>query len=272
NTAVYLARCAKDKVAVHYVTALGDDALSTSMLTQWQAEGLHTDTVELIAGTVPGLYMIQTDAKGERSFLYWRDQAPVKQLLQTANTERLTQQLLGLDWLYYTGITLAVLEPEGRRRLFDLLDQFRQRGGKVAFDINYRPRLWQENEAQEWICEAYRRCDLALPSVDDESDLWGKADATEILQRLEGFGCREIVLKRGVETCLVSYAGELTEYAVTPVNEVVDTTAAGDSFNGAYLASRMLGRGVDEAIAVGQRLAAEVISQPGAIVNTTVTL
>lgn len=270
NTAVYLRRCAKDSVDVHYVTALGDDALSEAMLAQWQAEGLHTDTVERIAGSVPGLYMIQTDEQGERSFLYWRDQAPVKQLLQTADAERLSAQLLSFDWLYYSGITLAVLEPGGRSKLLALLEQFRAQGGKVAFDVNYRPRLWVGDDAQHWISEAYRRCDLALPSFDDEGDLWGRADAMAVLQRLEAFGCHEIVLKRGMEPCLVSCAGELTEYVVTPVDKVLDTTAAGDSFNGAYLASRMCGGTLAEAVAAGQYVAGQVIGQQGAVVPIVV--
>ena len=193
NTAVYLRRCAQDAVGVHYVTALGDDPLSETMLAQWRAEGLHTDTVEQTAGSVPGLYMIQTDDEGERSFLYWRDQAPVKKLLQTANADTLSAQLLSFDWLYYTGITLAVLEPEGREKLLALLQQFRAQGGRVVFDVNYRPRLWAGDDAQHWISEAYHCCDLALPSADDEADLWGNNDPHATLQRLEQFGCSEIV-------------------------------------------------------------------------------
>ncbi len=270
NTAVYLRRCALDAVGVHYVTALGDDPLSAAMLAQWQAEGLHTDTVEQIPGSVPGLYMIQTDADGERSFLYWRDQAPVKQLLQTDNTDRLTEQLLSFGWIYYSGITLAVLEQEGRNKLLELLARFRSRGGKVVFDGNYRPRLWAGDDAQHWFSEAYRRCDLALPSADDEKDLWGDAGAQAILQRLEAFGCHEVVLKRGMETCLVSCGGELTEYAVTPADKVVDTTAAGDSFNGAYLASRIQGAGIAVAVAAGQQVAGQVIGQQGAVVPIVV--
>ena len=269
NTAVYLARCAQSALEVHYVTALGDDPLSADMLAQWQAEGLHTDSVQQIPGAVPGLYMIQTDEHGERSFLYWRDQAPVKKLFQAANTDRLIEQLLGFDALYYSGITLAVLEAAGRDKLLEVLGQFRAKGGQVIFDVNYRPRLWQGEDAQAWITAAYRCCDLALPSVDDEYALWGKGNADDVLQRLQDFGCREIVLKRGGEDCLISNNGEVNTYPVTPVDRVVDTTAAGDSFNGGYLASRLQQQSIATAVKAGQSIAGQVISQQGAIVDVT---
>ena len=73
NTAVYLAR---QGVAVDYVTALGDDPYSDEMLARWQAEGVGTGLVPRLPGRVPGLYMIRTDDRGERTFHYWRDRAP----------------------------------------------------------------------------------------------------------------------------------------------------------------------------------------------------
>lgn len=270
NTAVYLARCAKSAVEVHYVSILGDDPLSQDMLEQWQAEGIMVDTVEQQSGQVPGLYMIQTDENGERSFLYWRDKAPIKQLLQTDNAHKLSQQLLSFDWLYYSGITLAILDTKGREKLLTLLEQFRQQGGKVVFDNNYRPRLWEPNEAQYWFEAAYQQCDLALPSEEDECDLWGNAESAEILQRLSDWGCQEIVLKRSSKPCLVSSNGSVTEYTTAAAATVVDTTAAGDSFNGAYLASRLQNHAISKAVKAGQDVAKQVIAQQGAIVPITI--
>src|SRR5262245_6931327 len=73
NTSVYLARLG---VPVDYLTALGDDAWSEEMLAAWRAEGIGTDAVVRLQGRMPGLYIIQTDPRGERRFSYWRDRAP----------------------------------------------------------------------------------------------------------------------------------------------------------------------------------------------------
>ena len=83
NTAVYLARLG---VEVDYVTALGDDPLSERMVEAWQAEGVGTRLVLQVPGRLPGLYLIRRDARGERSFYYWRDQAPARELFALPET------------------------------------------------------------------------------------------------------------------------------------------------------------------------------------------
>ena len=266
NTAIYLSRCAGAAIGVHYVTVLGDDPFSDELLAAWQAEGLVTDSVERMPGRLPGLYLIRTDAAGERSFYYWRERAPVRKLFQTPGAGALEQRLGAFDWLYFSAITLAVLEPAGRRHLLDFLGRFRSAGGRVAFDSNYRPRLWPDGDAADWVTLAYRNCDLAMPSIDDETALWGDADPEALLGRLAGLGCTEIVLKRGGDTSLASLDGKIHEFPVDASQRVVDTTAAGDSFNAGYLATRLQGGSVEASVSAGQWVALQVIAQPGAIV------
>ena len=64
NTALYLARLG---AAVDNVTALGDDGWSSEMLAEWQSEGIGTGLVHRLPGRLPGLYIIQTDSRGERA-------------------------------------------------------------------------------------------------------------------------------------------------------------------------------------------------------------
>ena len=76
NTAIYLSRLlGADDARVDYVTALGDDPYSERMIAAWRAEGLGTNLVARLPGRLPGLYVIRTDSKGERSFHYWRGES-----------------------------------------------------------------------------------------------------------------------------------------------------------------------------------------------------
>jgi len=265
NTAVYLRRELGDIGSVDYVTALGDDSFSDAMCAQWQEEGLGLGRVQRLPGRLPGLYCIQTDAHGERKFLYWRNEAAVRDCFTTPAAAPILAALPGYDVVYFSGITLAVIGDIGRARLLKALIETRRRGGKVVFDNNYRPRLWATVDVAR---EAYRtvlaEVDIALLTEDDELALFGYADSEQVFAAYPAIA--EVVLKRGAQACLIRCDGKRFTVPALKVETVVDTTAAGDSFSAAYLASRLKGGSPEAAALAGHRLASRVIQVPGALI------
>ena len=81
------------------------------------------------------------------------------------------------------------------------------------------------------------------------------------------FGVNELVIKNGEQGILVVVNGETSKFAITPVKNVVDTTSAGDSFNGVYLGARIKGVSVSDSIALASKAAGFVIQHKGAIVD-----
>ena len=270
NTAVYLSRALGDKAQVDYVTALGDDSFSDAMCQIWRSEGIGLDLVQRLPGRLPGLYCIQTDAHGERRFLYWRNEAAVRDCFTTPAAEPILAALPDYDVLYFSGITLAVLGMQGRARLIKTLSEARQRDARIVFDNNYRPRLWASvDEARAAYRSVLPYVDLALLTVDDEQALFGFGDCAEVFATYAQIGTPEVVLKRGAEACLIRCDGEAFEVPAQKVDKVVDTTAAGDSFSAAYLARRLLGGSPAEAAQAGHELASRVIQVPGALIPRT---
>jgi 2-dehydro-3-deoxygluconokinase len=264
NTAVYLARL---DVPVDYVTALGDDPYSERMIESWRGEHVGTDLVQRIAGRLPGLYMIEVDERGERRFFYWRQQAPAREIFSNERTADLCQALLRYEWLYLSGISLSLYGEAGRERLFDLLRQFRAKGGNVAFDSNYRPRAWCSLEvARREIRDQLALTDIVLSSLEDESALSNVSTAEEACGVIHGLGPRTVVIKTGGEGCVVSIDGRKSTVPATKGAKVVDATAAGDSFNAGFLAATLRGEEPVEAAKLGHRCAAIVIGHHGAIV------
>ncbi|KAA0945822.1 sugar kinase [Pseudomonas sp. ANT_H14] len=267
NAAVYLRRELGEGASVDYVTALGDDSFSDAMCKQWSEEGLGLGLgmVQRLPGRLPGLYCIQTDARGERKFLYWRNEAAVRDCFTTSAAEPILAALPAYDVLYFSGITLAVLGEVGRERLLETLIEARKRGAKVVFDNNYRPRLWASVEAAR---TAYHpvlaQVDIALLTEDDERALFGYEDSEQVFAAYPAIG--EVVLKRGADECLIRCDGERFTVPALVVEKVVDTTAAGDSFSAAYLASRLKGGTPQQAALAGHRLASRVIQVPGALI------
>jgi 2-dehydro-3-deoxygluconokinase len=268
NFAVYLTRLTRDQGArVDYVTALGDDTYSDGMLAMWQAEGVGTELVARLPGRLPGLYTIRVDERGERSFTYWRSNSAARDMLKDGRAERLGKVLTGYDLLYLSGITLSILDPPQRQALMAIADAVRAAGGRVAFDSNYRPVGWPDRAAaQRAIDEMLTRTDIALPTLEDEQALFGVPDAPALADRLHRLGVAEVAIKLGPEGCFLSSAAFTGKVPAEKVGEVVDSTAAGDSFNAGYLAARLLGATPEMAGRLGNRLAARVIAYPGAII------
>lgn len=264
NTAVYLARLGVD---VAYATGLGEDSLSSGMMARWAAEGVRLDLVRRMPGRMPGLYMIELDARGERSFSYWRDSAAARAYFDTPGTPLEDGQD---QWraLYLSGISLAILPPAGRERLFALMAALRERGAAVVFDNNYRPRLWPDAaEARRCFERAFALANLALLTADDHQALYGLPDLPAAIAAAQALPTPELVIKCGAQPTWVRGPGTAWQSVPTEVvAQVVDSTAAGDSFAAGYLARRLAGAAPAEAAAFGNRLAARVIQHRGAII------
>ena len=271
NTSVYIARQTDaSALSVHYVTALGTDAFSQQMLDSWQQENVNTDLIQRMADRLPGLYYIETDDTGERTFYYWRNEAAAKFWLESEQSAAICEELATFDYLYLSGISLAILSPASRDKLLSLLRECRANGGKVIFDNNYRPRLWSSKEETQQVYQQMLECtNIAFLTLDDEDALWGEKPVAEVIARTHAAGVQEVVVKRGADSCLVSIAGEAlidVPAVKLPKEKVIDTTAAGDSFSAGYLAVRLTGGDAAEAAKRGHLTASTVIQHRGAII------
>ncbi|CAM8677849.1 sugar kinase [Kluyvera sp. M-M157-B] len=276
NTSVYIARqVSPAELSVSYVTALGTDTFSQQMMDAWQAENVKTDLIQRMNDRMPGLYYIETDDTGERTFYYWRNEAAAKFWLESEQSAAICEQLANFDYLYLSGISLAILSPSSRDKLLALLKQCRANGGKVIFDNNYRPRLWASKEETQQVYQQMLQCtDIAFLTLDDEDALWGEKPVEEVIARTHAAGVSEVVVKRGADSCLVAIKGEaLVDVPAVklPKEKVVDTTAAGDSFSAGYLSVRLTGGDAAAAAKRGHLTASTVIQHRGAIIPRDAT-
>lgn len=269
NTAVYLSRLTQEQpMTVSYMTAIGTCTFSESMLQLWQNEGIDCSKVLRVPDRNPGLYIISVSDQGERSFAYWRGESAAKVMFDCDGAEQNLAALREFEWIYLSGITLAILTDSGRQKLLAALDLAKQAGAKVVFDNNYRPKLWPSTElARQHYDDLLRRCDMALLTLEDEQLLCPDCSPDESIEYHRSLGVDEMVIKRGAEPCLVATAGARYSIPACKVDRVVDTTAAGDSFSAAYLAARVCGLDVEEAAKRGHALAAQVIQHPGALIE-----
>ncbi len=267
NTAVYLKRVSP-ALQVDFFSAIGTELISDKLLAAVEAEKLGSSLLLRSKTARPGLYMINTDAFGERSFVYWRDSSAAKQTLQLFRARNDSSPLTSADWFYFSGISLAILSEADREDLFALVTELKAAGVKIGFDPNYRPVLWQSvQQCRDAFERAYALSDIALPGLDDHKVLFNAQSCDDVITQLKALGTGEIIVKNGKDGAVVWANGERFVMPAVTVKKVVDTTAAGDSFNGGYLAARLAGQSPKAAAQLAAALAGFVVEHTGAIVS-----
>ena len=261
NVALHLTRLGFD---VAYLTALGSDPFAGSMRQAWGREGMDVSLVLTDPERTTGLYCIDTDEQGERHFSYWRGESAARRMFLAAGIDRAMEAAGEADLLFFSLISLAILPDEGRELVLSLARKVRSRGGKVAFDSNYRPRLWERPDAARiWRDRAAAIASIGLPSLEDERRLGSGTETADMVRdHWMTWGCPEVVVKLGAEGAM------LPDGSVTlpeTQHHALDTSGAGDAFDAGYLAARLHGRAPERAAAHGQRLAGWTVMRHGAI-------
>ena len=264
NTAVYAARQLGVIGAVSYLTRIGADPLSVALMDRIFEEGINSSHVVIDPDRNIGIYSVSTDTHGERSFHYWRADSAARRLFTAEETAISMPQA---DIIYLSGISLAILTPVARQRLINVLASRRAEGAKIAFDSNYRPKLWEDAKTARSTMQAiWEIADFALPSIDDEMMLFGDASEEAVIDRFAKKTWQGIAIKRGVRGPLSLHLAAEEHPDFPSARTVVDTTAAGDSFNGGYLAACLEGAGEVERLLAGHELASRVVGVNGAII------
>ena len=261
NTAWYARKLMPADWSVDYFTAVGDDAASDEMLEFMAASGVGTESITRLPGKTAGLYMIQLK-NGERSFSYWRETSAARQL--TADEAKLAEVMGDAGLIYFSGITLAILSPEHRQNLFFALKVARAAGAVIAFDPNLRPRLWLDTATMcAAITEAATLADIVLPSFEDEAEYFGDKKPADTAAR---YAAPLVIVKNGDSEMLI-VDGDAQTFTPTPITDVIDSTAAGDSFNAGFFSVLIAGGSVMEGVEKGAETSAKVIMQRGALVD-----
>ncbi|NLS04408.1 sugar kinase [Rhizobium sp. P32RR-XVIII] len=264
NTAWYARACMQPSWNVDYFTALGDDAMSEEMIAFFEDAGIGTGFIRRIRGKAPGLYMISLK-DGERSFSYWRDNSAAK--LLAADPDRLRDAIESSDVVYFSGITLAILPREDADTLLAETRRAKAAGKFVVFDPNIRPRLWSSYDVMHTtISEGARSSSLVMPSFDDEASHFGDDSIEATIRRYRALGAPNVLIKNGADGATLNFAGQESFVPAEKVENVVDTTSAGDSFNGSFLSKYLETKDAVASAHFAAKIAARVIGEHGALV------
>ena len=264
NSAVYFSRLTNNKTNTFYSTALGKDNFSKKMISRFKNENIKCDYIRTDGENPPGLYSIEINEKGERSFSYWRDQSPSKYIFLGSKGKKLVKDINNADVFYYTGISAGILDEKQRKDLIKI--------GSTAticgFDFNYRSQLhYNKKVSQLLFNEINNRVDIHFVSFDDARELFKIKNPLEIFEIINKK--KNLILIRYKNSIIFKNKQQEIKTVTVPHGEVVDTTAAGDAFNGSFLAIMNNNKNVpvEENILISHSVTREVIKHRGAIIS-----
>ena len=270
NALVYAKRNTPELNAFIF-TAIGKDEISKIMSSKWQQEGVSASFVLESNNATVGIYAISTDEAGERSFSYWRKNSAATQMMAIKPVDALINTCPEIDCVFFSGISLAILSEQDKALLIEFINGLSNKGVKVAFDPNYRPAMWDSKQhAIYWLEQAYAVSQIILPGEEDHQALFEHKDHQEIAAYCQAFQVEEMVIKCGEKGTFVYFDEKLLAhqpFKAAPVQ--VDSTAAGDSFAGTYLAERIANKDIAIALQQATKVAGQVVQHRGAIMPTS---
>jgi 2-dehydro-3-deoxygluconokinase len=226
---------ARQGARVGYITAIGRDAPGDSLMALWAREGVDTSTVIRTDRALTAVYFVTHDDRGHH-FLHYRNDSPAA-LYAPGDLPR--EAIAGAKLFFASGISQGI-SSGATDAVFAAIEITRGAGGKVAYDTNYRPRLWPPARAAAVMHAAIAQADYVLPGTEDATVLTGLTDPDAILDFYLRLGPKVVVLKMGEQGAYLGMGDHRVRIPSLPVT-AIDATGAGDTLCGAFLARTLAG-------------------------------
>lgn len=227
---------ARQGATVSYFTHIGADTFGNSFMELWASEGIDTSGIRQVNNAHTGIYFVTHGADGHE-FNYFRAGSASSRMLPE---DLPLNALKTTGMLHVSGISQGISHT-ATDSVVAAIETVKAAGGLISYDTNLRLKLWPIERAREVIHSAMAMCDIALPGLDDASQLTGLTEPDRIVDYYLTLGASIVALTLGAQGTLVATRDERRRLSAGKVKPV-DATAAGDTFDGAFLAELAAGR------------------------------
>lgn len=260
DTSNFAVSAARQGLSVGHVCRLGDDEFGKSFMELWKKECMDTTRVIIEKGAWTAIYIISLMKGGGHDFTYYRAGSAASRYSVTD---------LDLDYIskakvfHTSGISLAISETV-RKATLEALRVSSESGGFNSFDINMRAKLWDIEIARKCLADAISFSDVVYASMDDMKTLFGFTDMEKSAEHLRNMGVETVVIKHGGNGCYVS-TDEKSFTSPGYKIDLVDSTGAGDAFDGAWVKGTIEGWELEKTASFANSVGALTASGLGAV-------
>ena len=262
NTAIYLSRLGARS---SYITSVGNDKLSKSMINFLRKEKVKTDNIYINKKETVGLYLIDNNKNGERNFFYWRKNSAARTYFDNINFKSLLSKIFEFDAIYFSGITLSIYNSKNIVNFYKLLKLAKKNGVKIYFDFNVRLNNWHSSKlAKQLILKFSKISDIIFFTNEDLKNLKISSYKKLILDYYKN---KIVIFRYGNGNISIYNKIKYFNYKLKFEKKVIDTTGCGDAFNACFLYNYYKNNEIELCIYNAHKLGKHVSMTKGAIMR-----
>jgi len=257
----------KKKLNAFFLSAIGKSEINQSLLDFVKSKNISTKYIKQINQFEIGLYLIKNKDNGEKQFFYWRDESAAKQYFNNIDFINLYKELKNFDYIYFSGITLSIINVSKLNNFIKLLKLLKSKKIKIVFDFNIRPTRWNKKNLNNFFDSVLKFVDICFLSGEDMSYWKNKNGIKSYEQIVRKYKIKHSIFRKNAKFTYVFLNKNKYVFKNKLLKKVVDTSGAGDGFNAAYLSNFIVNNDPILALKAGSTLGSKIVMKKGAIVD-----
>ena len=257
----------KKNLNAFFLSAIGNSGINQSFLKFVKSKLISTKLIKQINQYEIGLYLIENKNNGEKQFFYWRDESAAKQYFNNIDFLNLYKELKHFDYIYFSGITLSIIDISKLNNFIKLLRLLKSKKIKLVFDFNIRPSRWNKKNLNKFLDSVLKFVDICFLSGEDMNFWKNKNNIKSYEQIIRKYKIKHSIFRKNAKITYVFLNKIKYVFRNKLIKKVVDTSGAGDGFNAAYLSNFIVHKDPVLALKAGSSLGSKIIMKKGAIVD-----
>ncbi len=256
----------KSYFEVYFFTALGTTYLSNETSKFIKKRNILTNLISKEKNKEIGLYLIHNDNRGEKNFFYWRDNSAAKLFFNKVNFNKYIKFIKTFDYIYFSGITLSILNYSSLRKFSLFLIKLKKQKVKIIFDLNIRISRWKIKNLESSLKLILPHVDIFFASGEDLIFLKNNNNVGQFFNIINQYNISHGIYRKNATLNYSFFKNKKYLKKNKTIKKIIDSSGAGDGYNAAYLTNFVKTNNPRLALIQGSKLGSKIVMKKGAII------